>query len=143
TVSTNLVDFGVYNYNLSYNADNSVITNTPITSSTGASTTTISNGNVIESNIEGGTYDITFTHDTKNAPFKNIDNRTILLSIDSENSYNYYFNTNNILTHIEDYVSDPWDITNSYTYTEFHYPRVITENFNGDISTYTYTYNND
>ena len=142
TVSTNIVGTGVYDYNISYNADNSVVTSTSTTSPGTPSTITISNGNMIGENM-GGLYITTFTHDTKNAPFKNIDNREIILSIGSEANDNYSFNTNNTLTSITPYEADPEFITNSYTYTSFDYPRIITEDYDGDISTYTYTYNND
>ncbi|NQY29806.1 MAG: hypothetical protein HRT69_10070 [Flavobacteriaceae bacterium] len=143
TVSTNLVDFGVYNYNLSYNSDNSVITSIHVENPTSLPDVTIlSNGNMIGDN-DGDNYVTTFTHDTKNAPFKNINNRELLLTIDSENCYSYLFNLNNILTDITQHLTDPSNITNTYTYTDFDYPRIITEDYDGDISTYTYTYNND
>jgi len=143
TVTANIVGVGVYEYSMSYNADNSVITETSITFPGGTpSTTTISNGNMIGNNA-GGVDITTYTHDSMNAPFKNINNRSVLLTINSENGYNYLFNTNNIL--IEDTQSTmfPENITNSYTYTDYDFPRVTTENYDGDISTYTYTYNND
>jgi len=139
TVSTNVVGTGVYNHNLSYNADNSVVTSTPTTSTGTLSTTTLSNGNMISEN-EGGIYNVTFTHDTKNAPFKNIDNRATILSINSEGNHNYLFNINNILTEV---TTENFNTENTYTYTDFNFPRVMTENNDGDITTYTYTYNND
>jgi len=143
TITTNIVAEGIYEYNLSYNADNSVITETSITfPSDAASTTTLNSGNMIGEN-EGGVNITTYTHDTKNAPFKNIDNRAILLTINSENGYNYLFNINNILTDVTESTMYPETISNTYTYTAFDYPRVMTENYDGDISTYTYTYNND
>jgi len=145
TVSTNIIGTGVYDYSLSYNADSSVITeiSTTIPGAT-ASTTTISNGNMVGETGGGSANEvITYTHDTMNAPFKNINNRDILVTINSENSYNYQFNANNILT--ENTTSSMFSevITNTYTYTDFNYPRTTVENEDGDITTYTYTYNND
>ena len=145
TVSTNIIGVGLYEYSMSYNADSSVVTDTSITIPGGTpSTITISNGNMIEETGGGSANEITtYTHDTMNAPFKNINNRDILLSINSENCYNYQFNRNNILTLNTVGGSFPESITSSYTYTSFNYPRVMTENEDGDFSTYTYTYNND
>jgi len=145
TVSTNIIGTGVYDYSLSYNADSSVITeiSTTIPGAT-ASTTTISNGNMVGETGGGSANEvITYTHDTMNAPFKNINNIDILVTINSENSYNYQFNANNILT--ENTTSSMFSevITNTYTYTDFNYPRTTVENEDGDITTYTYTYNND
>jgi len=143
TVLTNIVGVGVYEYSMSYNADNSVITETSITFPGGTpSTTTISNGNMVGED-EGGVNSTTYTHDNMNAPFKNINNRSVLLTINSENNYNYYFNANNILIDDTQSTMFPEYITNTYTYTAFNYPRVMTENLDGDITTYTYTYNND
>jgi len=139
TVSTNIVGTGVFNHNLSYNSDNSVVTSTPTTSTGTLSTTTLSNGNMIGEN-EGGIYNVTYTHDTMNTPFKNITNRDVLLTINSENNYNYLFNANNILTEV---TTENFNTENTYTYTGFNFPRVMTENNDGDITTYTYTYNND
>jgi hypothetical protein len=143
TVTTNIVGTGIYEYSLSYNADNSVITNTSITNPGGTpSTTTLSNGNMVSDN-EGGVITTTYTHDDKNAPFKNIANRNILVTINSENAYNFQFNRNNELTLDTVGGSFPESISSSYTYTSLNYPRVMTENEGGDITTYTYTYNND
>jgi len=145
TVSTNIIGVGLYEHSLSYSADNSVITeiSTTIVGST-ASTITIGNGNMIEETGGGSANEITtYMHDTMNAPFKNINNRDVLVTINSENGYNYQFNRNNILTLDTVGGMFPESITNTYTYTSFNYPRVQTENNDGDITTYTYTYNND
>jgi len=142
TVTTNIVGTGIYEYSLSYNADSSVITETSITiPGSTPSTTTLSNGNMIGET--GGGETTVFTHDTMNAPFKNVNNRDVLITINSENGVNYLFNTNNELTLNTVSTSFPVNTTNTYTYTSFNYPRVKTENENGDVSTYTYTYNND
>ncbi|PHS08797.1 MAG: hypothetical protein COA88_06100 [Kordia sp.] len=143
TISTNIIGVGVYEYNLTYNADSSVVTETSITSpGSEPSTTTISNGNMVGEN-EGGVNITTYTHDSMNAPFKNINNRSVLLTINSENGYNYLFNVNNILKDDTESTMFPENITNTYAYTDYDFPRVTTENYDGDITTYTYTYNND
>ena len=143
TITTNIVGTGTYEYSLTYNSDNTVITskltNFPDSEN---STTTFSNGNMTNDN-DSGEYITSFTHDTKNGPFKNLEHRAILLSISSEANVNYNFNSNNVLTSDTPHDSDPESISYSYMYTEFNYPRTVTENYNGEISTYTYTYNND
>ena len=145
TVSTNIIGVGLYEYSLSYNADSSVITSTSITIPGGTpSITTLSNGNMVGETGGGSSGEsTTYTHDTMNAPFKNIVARDILVTINSENGYNFQFSKNNILTLDTVGGSFPESISSSYTYTSYNYPRVMTENEDGDISTYTYTYNND
>ncbi len=145
TISTNIVGVGVYRYSLSYNADNSVIT----TSFTGngnnePSIHTINNGNIVIFN-EAGAFTSTYTYDNKNTPFKNIDNRDILLTIDSENNDAIDFNLNNLLTEdtLENATSNSNNYLYTYTYTAFDFPRIVTENDEGDITAYTYSYNND
>ncbi|MEC3907517.1 hypothetical protein VOI54_10845 [Tamlana sp. 2201CG12-4] len=142
TISTNIVGIGVYDYTVTYNANNSVIT-TSYTNGT-PDKHTVNNGNIVSFD-EGGVYNSTYTYDSKNGPFKNIANRDILLTINSENSYALNFALNNLLT--EDIVETATSTNNSYTYTHtyttFGFPRVTTEDDEGDITTYTYTYNND
>src|SRR5690606_27797549 len=142
TISTNIVGIGVYDYSVSYNSDNSVITYTYTGDGISSGVLTLNNGN-ISTFEEGGLYNSTYTYDNKNAPFKNIDNREVLLSINSENNYALDFTLNNMLSETYATPNDDYIYTYTYTYTDFDFPRVVTENDEGDITTYTCTYHND
>ena len=145
TISTNIVGTGVYNYSLSYNADNSVITTSFTANPNDAPSVHTFNNDNITIFDEAGVYTSTYTYDNMNAPFKNIDSRNILLTIDSENNGALNFTLNNLLTEdiLKTSTSIIYNSVYTYTYTAFDYPRIATENNEGDITTYTYTYNND
>ncbi len=143
TISTNIVGVGVYDYSLAYSANNTVITTTSTTiPGNPTDVLTISNEN-IATYVEGGIFTNTYTYDTQNAPFKNITNRNILRTIDSENNSAIFFTLNNLLTEDIQSTSVNENYTYTYTYTTDGFPRIATENDGGDLTTYTYTYNND
>ena len=145
TVTTNVETIGIYEYSLAYNADSSVITESSITFPTSSpSTATIANGN-ITNDTDGDYYTSTYTYDNKNAPFKNVENRILLLRLDSENNDAFQFTSNNLLTEntVNNTTMDSESTVYNYTYTTYGYPRTVIENYDGDITTYTYTYNND
>lgn len=145
TISTNIVGTGVYEYSQTYNADNSVIT-TSYTGNTNdtPNTHTINNGNIAIFD-EGGVYTSTYTYDNKNGVFKNVELRDQFVTINSENGYALNFTLNNLLseTIVDNSTMQSEDYTYTMTYTSFDYPRIVQENEDGDITTYTYTYNND
>lgn len=145
TISTNIVDVGVYDYNLSYNADNSVITYTYKGSPDYTSdVNTIKNGNLVIAD-QGDIDTSRYTYDSNNAPFKNIANRAILLTIASENNNALNFTLNNVLTEdiSESTASNDESPVYTYTYTSFDFPRTIEIKEGNDITTYTFSYNND
>ena len=145
TISTNIVGIGVYEYNLAYSSDGSVITVSSQTDSNASpSTITFNNGNIINF-TEGNRYVYTYTYDTKNGVFKNLELRNQFISILSENNTPTAFSVNTLLNeHIEDQTNNETeDYTFTLTYTSFDYPRSIEENDDNDITTYTITYNND
>ncbi len=145
TISTNIVGTGVYEYSQTYNADNSVIT-TSFTGNTNDTPDvhTINNGNITVFD-EGSVYTSTYTYDNKNGVFKNVELRDLLVTIDSENGYALNFTLNNLLseTIVDNSTMESEDYTYTMTYNSFDYPRTVQENEDGDITTYTYTYNND
>ncbi len=147
--TTKVIAANEYTQEVTYNADNSEITiRTPGDPIEEASVIKVNNGNLIEQ-LESNRFFYTYTYDDKNAPFKNLENRAILLPIYSENNDNYLYTYNNILTetiyngpNADSPISSAY--TYEYTYTDFGFPRVVTEkDGNEDITTYTYTYNND
>lgn len=145
TISTNIIGVGIYEYSQTYNSDNSVITQTSTTSAGATpSTTTVSNGNVVNS-TDGTYYTTTFNYDSKNGVFKNIDVRDVLVTIESENGYATNFTLNNRTSEqvVYNQTLDSENYTYTMTYTSFDYPRTIQESEEGDITLYTYTYNND
>ena len=77
--------------------------------------------------------------------FKNVELRDQFVTIDSENGYALNFTLNNLLseTIVDNSTMQSEDYTYTMTYTSFDYPRIVQENEDGDITTYTYTYNND
>lgn len=145
TITVNLVGIGVYEFSQTYSADNSVITQSSITfPSTDSSTTTIYNGNITNS-TELSYYTSTNTYDNKNGVFKNVELREQFVTIDYENSNALNFTLNNLLseTILDNSSMQSETYTYTITYTGFDYPRTIEENDQGDITTYTYTFNND
>ncbi|WP_452221361.1 hypothetical protein [Lacinutrix salivirga] len=145
TITTNIIGDGVYEYNVAYNSDNSLVTVSSITNpSPDSSTSTIANGNITQG-TELNYYTTTYTYDNKNAPFKNLEHREVLLRLFSENNEGTFYTLNNITneTVIDNSTMDSEITTYSYTYTASNYPRTVIENYDGDITTYTYTYNND
>lgn len=147
TISTDIVGTTSSSlYNVSYNNDSSIITFTHSDSIPGEDpdSLTIQNGNITTYD-ESGFYISEYTYDSKNAPFKNLESRNILVTIDSENNDAIYFTLNNLLTEeiLDTSDSSKETSTYTYTYTQDDFPRKITDNYEGDITTYTYTYNND
>jgi len=145
TITVNITGIGVYEYSQTYSPDNSVITQSSITfPSTDPSTTTISDGNITNS-TEASYYTSANTYDNKNGVFKNVELREQFLTIDYENSYALNFTLNNLLseTIVDNSTMQSENYTYTMTYTSFDYPRTVEENEDGDITTYTYTYNND
>ncbi len=143
TISINIDDLepNVLVYN--YNSDNSVIT---VTSASPEDdevpcTLTFSNGNLTRL-VEGDNATSTYTYDNRNAPFTNLVNRELLLTIDSENIDSIDFTRNNVLT--ETFLDQETSETETYTYTASNFPRTKTVvDEDGFEVTYTFTYNND
>ncbi|MBL4746486.1 MAG: hypothetical protein JKY08_08965 [Flavobacteriaceae bacterium] len=147
TISTKIVGVGVYEYNQTYNADNSVITQSTIGYPDDIpTTTTISNGN-ITNDTEEYYISSTYTYDTKNGIFKNVELREIFITISSENGYPHFFNLNNCLgeTIKNDSTKESEHYTYTITYTSFDYPRTIKQidKTGTTLYTCTFTYNND
>ncbi len=145
TVTVNIVGIGVYEYNQTYSADNSVITQSSITyPNTTPSTITISDGNITNF-TEDDFYTSTYTYDDKNGVFKNVELREQLVTIDYENSYALNFTLNNLLseTIVDNLSMQSENYSYTMTYTSFDFPNTVEENDDGDITTYTFTYNND
>ena len=98
--------------------------------------TTISNGNVIQEDqtVNGNTSTTTFTHDTKNNPFKNISNFNVIQHLDSDLDGSI----NNIT--VVNYSG--YNNTVTYVYNAENYPTSeSTFNDNGTlVETSTYTY---
>ena len=98
--------------------------------------TTVSNGNVIQEDetVGGNTSTTTFTHDTKNNPFKNISNFNVIQHLDSDLDGS----VNNItVVNYPDYSN-----TVSYVYNTTDYPTTESTFNNGGtlVETSTYTY---
>lgn len=145
TITINIIGVGNYEYSQTYSADNSVITQSSITyPNTDPSTITISDGNITNS-TEVSYYTSTNTYDNKNGIFKNVELREQLVTIDYENSNALNFTLNNLLseTIVENSTNQSENYSYTMTYTSFDYPRTVEENEDGDITMYTYTYNND
>lgn len=98
--------------------------------------TTVSNGNVIQEDetFNGNTSTTTFTHDTKNNPFKNISNFNVLQHLDSDLDGS----VNNIT--VVNYSG--YSNTVSYVYNAANYPTTESTFNNGGtlVETSTYTY---
>jgi hypothetical protein len=134
---------------LTYSNNNNTVTGTAEGKDIGPDSDvfTFSNNNILTFK-EGDRNFTTYTYDTNNAPFKNVANRELLVRLDSENINALNFTTNNLVTEVMrgDLRFENPDTTTynyNYTFTASNYPRVVTENVDGEITTYTYTYNND
>ena len=145
TIETNIVGAGVYDYNQTYSTDNALATQSSVTNpTTDDSTLTFNNGNITNS-TEDSVYSSTYTYDSKNSVFRNVDFRGRFVTIDSENNDASNFTFNNILseTTLNNSTSQSETTTYEMTYTAFSFPKIVTENDGGDITTYTYTYNKE
>lgn len=145
TITTNILGTGVYEDSQIYNEDGSVITQSSLTFPDSASSTiTITDGNIINF-TEADVFASTYTYDDKNGVFKNVELREQLVTIDSENNDALSFTLNNISSEsiVENSTTESEDYTYTMTYTSFDYPRTVEEDGEGDITTFTYTYNND
>ena len=134
----------IENYYRTFNDDNSLISEKVGEDVEFSSFMHFDNGNVTKIESDGD-YKHEFTSfDNKNAPFKNVFAREVLVTIDSENNFAYQFNLNNILseTYTDFFFETPTSetITYSITYTDDDFPRTIVSS---EGYTYTYTYNND
>ncbi|WP_031429004.1 hypothetical protein [Flavimarina sp. Hel_I_48] len=144
TIVTDIANASTNTYALSYNEDNSEITNSLINDDDlyEDSINTLRNGNMVKAD-QGSSYITTYTYDNNKGFFQNIEQREILVTIDSENNYPAQFSLNNILSEDRPTGFFKENAIYTYTYTDSNFPRTMTENREGEITTYTFTYNND
>jgi len=136
--------------NLSYNADNTIISSRLEGKDLLFDRLTFSNGNIekIEDFDDLGElrnlYE--YTYDSKSGAFKNVEFREVFETIFSENIDNEDFGVRNVLTEkITNSKNSFSNESNSYiySYNKFGYPIEIKENLDGDITTVRLTYNTD
>ena len=133
----------VTDYTVSYSNSNNTITSITDGDQEDPEVIMLSNGNFLMLS-NGDEFKDTYTYGTNNGVFSNVANREVFVTLDTENIHAFEFSLNNVLTElIEDATFGTDNITYAYTFTASNFPRVVTVNYDGDITTYTYTYNND
>ena len=102
----------------------------------------LANDNIL-SFREGDSFLVEYTYGNNNSPFRNLENRSFLVKAYTGNIANEDFTFNNILSDTTTEIHGV-EVTNyTYTFTDSGYPKVVTLNTDGNITTYTYTYNNE